>query len=81
MLRSATGERCWVEPLVCFPRATVFNQRATAEPVVVGSDQLLSRLRSRSGRLSAEVCRRIADAIGAIKGSKPHHGLNGTARG
>ena len=69
LVESAIGVRYWVEALVCFPRANVSPLPAPGQSPVIGSEGLLTRIRSGSTRLSPPVCARIADVLCAIQGA------------
>jgi hypothetical protein len=71
LIQSATKTRYWVEALVCFPRATVRAHTGAEEPTVVGSDNLLTRLRCRPVRLSTHQCACIVAALRAIQRGAP----------
>lgn len=67
LLERETGRRWWVEALVCLPNATVtFNGHQT-EARVVGTAQLLARLRLAPTRLGPEQRDRIVAALKRAK--------------
>jgi hypothetical protein len=65
LLERVTGTRHWVEALVCFPNATVVSGDATQ--AVVGTRQLLARLRLARPRLHPAARDRIVDALNQAK--------------
>lgn len=67
LLERATGTRYWVEALVCFPSATVADNGRQVEPGVVGTRQLLTRLRLANARLESAERDRIVDALNKAK--------------
>lgn len=63
LLERETGERWWVEGLVCFPNATVAVSGNLPVPRVVSADQLLSRLHLAPAPLCAEEQARLVHAL------------------
>jgi hypothetical protein len=67
LLERETGARWWVEGLVMFPNATVQVSRNLPVPRVVGSPQLLSRLRLAPAPLEPQDRERLVMALSQAK--------------
>ena len=67
LLERETGERWWVEGLVCFPNATVGVSQNLPVPRIVSAEQLLSRLHLAPAPLCPEEQARLVRAIGHAK--------------
>jgi hypothetical protein len=67
LLERETGERWWVEGLVCFPNATVAVSRNLPVPRIVSAEQLLSRLHLAPAPLCPEERARLVRALGDAK--------------
>ena len=63
LLERETGERWWVEGLVCFPNATVAVSQNLPVPRVVSAEQLLSRLHLAPAPLCPEEQARLVRAL------------------
>ena len=63
LIARETGRRWWVEALVCFPNATVAANGNTPDACVVGTGQLLARLRLAPTRLGTHERDRIIAAL------------------
>jgi len=71
LLERETGRRWWVEALVCFPNATVTANGNLAEARVVGTGQLLARLRLAPTQLATHERDRIIAALTQAKERSP----------
>jgi hypothetical protein len=67
LLERETGERWWVEGLVCFPNATVAVSENLPVPRVVSAEQLLSRLHLAPAPLCPDEQERLVRAIWQAK--------------
>jgi len=67
LIEKSVGIRCQVQPIVCFPRATVLTNGSPAETLVVDRQQLSARFRWGFGRLDPDQYTRIASALLALK--------------
>jgi len=67
LLERETGERWWVEGLVCFPNASVAVSRNLPVPRIVSAEQLLSRLHLAPAPLCPEEQARLVRALGHAK--------------
>jgi len=67
-LLRAGGVSCWVEPLVCFPRAAVRHWGARDLATVVDEQNLLSRLRTGGKPLTRKHHDRIVASLAAMRG-------------
>jgi hypothetical protein len=67
LIEQSVGIRCQVQPIVCFPRATVLTNGSPAETSVVDRQQLSARFRWGFGRLDPDQYTRIASALLALK--------------
>jgi len=67
LIEQSVGIRCQVQPIVCFPRATVLTNGSPAETSVVDRQQLSARFRWGFGRLDPDQYTRIASVLLALK--------------